>query len=155
MALKSMSIERLTSLRDKVDAALRSKVAETRRDLEARLSSLSRVGAASGWAAGARRGSRGGPVAPKYRNPDNPSETWAGRGLKPRWLSAALKSGHKIEEFLIDGAPKAVAKVAKGAKRKPARKTAKPRKAAARKAKTTRAKTKAAVQKSEAPEANA
>ena len=26
------------------------------------------------------------PVVPKYRNPDRPSETWAGRGKKPRWL---------------------------------------------------------------------
>jgi hypothetical protein len=33
-----------------------------------------------------------GPVAPKYRNPENPSETWAGRGLTPRWLAAAIKT---------------------------------------------------------------
>ena len=42
-----------------------------------------------------------GPVAPKYRNPANPAETWAGRGLKPRWLAAALKSGKKLEDFSI------------------------------------------------------
>jgi DNA-binding protein H-NS len=29
------------------------------------------------------------------------SETWAGRGVRPRWLQAALKDGHKIEEFAI------------------------------------------------------
>jgi DNA-binding protein H-NS len=40
-------------------------------------------------------------VAPKYRNPDNPAETWAGRGLKPRWLAAALKTGKKLEDFSI------------------------------------------------------
>jgi hypothetical protein len=44
-----------------------------------------------------------GKVAPKYRN--NPAETWAGRGLKPRWLAAAIKSGKKMENFLIAGAP--------------------------------------------------
>jgi H-NS histone family len=33
-----------------------------------------------------------GPVAPKYRNPENPSEAWAGRGLKPRWLTAVSVS---------------------------------------------------------------
>jgi DNA-binding protein H-NS len=43
-------------------------------------------------------------VAAKYRNPENPSETWAGRGLKPRWLTAAIRSGKKIEDFAI-GAP--------------------------------------------------
>jgi DNA-binding protein H-NS len=40
-------------------------------------------------------------VPPKYRNPDNPSETWAGRGLKPRWLAAAIKAGKKLEHFSI------------------------------------------------------
>ena len=89
MALKSMSIERLSSLRDKVDATLRAKVAETRRDLEAKLNSLSGVGLGSGRTL-PRIGPRG-PVAPKYRNPENPSETWAGRGLRPRWLTAASR----------------------------------------------------------------
>jgi H-NS histone family len=44
-----------------------------------------------------------GAVAPKYRNPENPAETWAGRGLKPRWLAAAVKSGKKPEDFPIAG----------------------------------------------------
>jgi DNA-binding protein H-NS len=50
------------------------------------------------------RGGRMGPVAPKYRNPENPAETWAGRGLKPRWLTAAIKGGKKQDDFLIPGA---------------------------------------------------
>jgi DNA-binding protein H-NS len=33
----------------------------------------------------------------------NPSEAWAGRGLKPRWLTAAIKTGKKAEDFLIAG----------------------------------------------------
>ena len=40
-------------------------------------------------------------VPPKYRNPDRPSETWAGRGKQPRWLVAQLKSGKRIEDFRI------------------------------------------------------
>ena len=39
--------------------------------------------------------------AQKYRNPVNMSETWAGRGMRPRWLRTALKDGHKIEEFAV------------------------------------------------------
>ena len=27
---------------------------------------------------------------PKYRNPDNPEQTWTGRGKKPSWLKDAL-----------------------------------------------------------------
>ena len=41
------------------------------------------------------------PVPPKYRNPDQPSETWAGRGKQPRWLVAQLRSGKRIEDFRI------------------------------------------------------
>jgi DNA-binding protein H-NS len=41
------------------------------------------------------------PVPPKYRNPDQPSETWAGRGKQPRWLVAQLGSGKRIDDFRI------------------------------------------------------
>jgi DNA-binding protein H-NS len=40
-------------------------------------------------------------VVPKYRNPEQPSETWAGRGKTPRWLAAQLKSGRRIDDFRI------------------------------------------------------
>ncbi len=43
-------------------------------------------------------------VAPKYRNPQNPEETWAGRGLRPKWLTAAIKGGKSADDFLIRGA---------------------------------------------------
>ncbi|MCC7634058.1 H-NS family nucleoid-associated regulatory protein [Stenotrophomonas rhizophila] len=42
-----------------------------------------------------------GKVAPKYRNPANPKETWTGRGKQPRWLAALTSKGKKVEEFLI------------------------------------------------------
>ncbi|SRR5713101_185666 len=100
MNLKSMSIDKLTKLRDQVDIALRSQVADERRTLEAELTKLSRLSTSESRSKGLRFGARG-PVAPKYRNPENPSETWAGRGLKPRWLAAALKGGKKLEHFSI------------------------------------------------------
>jgi DNA-binding protein H-NS len=52
-------------------------------------------------AAAARGSSRGAKVAPKYRNPANPKETWTGRGLPPRWMAALIKKGRKREDFLI------------------------------------------------------
>ena len=43
-----------------------------------------------------------GSVAPKYRDPKNPENTWTGRGRMPRWMAAATKSGKvKKEDFLI------------------------------------------------------
>jgi DNA-binding protein H-NS len=42
------------------------------------------------------------PVFPKFRNPDDPSETWAGRGKQPRWLAAPPRSGKKMDDFRIE-----------------------------------------------------
>ena len=44
---------------------------------------------------------KGSKLKPKYRNPANRAETWAGRGLKPKWVVAAVKSGKKLEDFAI------------------------------------------------------
>ncbi len=52
----------------------------------------------------ARKSTKGrtlGKVAPKYRNPANAKETWAGRGKQPRWMSAETAKGRKLEDFLI------------------------------------------------------
>lgn len=43
-----------------------------------------------------------GSVAPKYRDPKNPENTWTGRGRMPRWMVAATKgSKAKKDDFLI------------------------------------------------------
>lgn len=39
-------------------------------------------------------------VAPKFRDPST-GDTWSGRGLKPKWLAAALESGRTLEDFAI------------------------------------------------------
>ncbi|GAB2497401.1 H-NS histone family protein [Arenimonas alkanexedens] len=44
---------------------------------------------------------KGVKVEPKYRNTADASQTWAGRGMPPKWLSAELAKGRKLEEFLI------------------------------------------------------
>ncbi|KAF1689748.1 H-NS family nucleoid-associated regulatory protein [Pseudoxanthomonas koreensis] len=54
-------------------------------------------------AAGARTGRKLGKVAPKYRNPANPKETWTGRGKQPRWLATYVGKGRDLGEFLIPG----------------------------------------------------
>lgn len=44
---------------------------------------------------------KGRKVAPKYRNPKNPEETWSGRGRQPKWLAAELDRGRPLSAFLI------------------------------------------------------
>src|SRR6516162_6375215 len=88
--IDSLSIDQLCTLEDKVRETLAARIAEKKRILETRLSQL------------ARRFRRPYPrVLPKYRNPDQPSETWSGRGKQPRWLTTQLRSGKWIEDFLI------------------------------------------------------
>mgnify|MGYP001099887584 CR=1 FL=1 len=62
-------------------------------------------------------------VAPKYRNPDNASQTWSGRGKRPLWFNEALKKkGVTTESLIIAKAP---AKAAPAKKAVPIKKAAK------------------------------
>lgn len=36
---------------------------------------------------------------PKFRNPDNPEQTWTGRGKRPNWVNEALAQGKSLEEL--------------------------------------------------------
>jgi DNA-binding protein H-NS len=100
-----MSFDDLVALRDNVVSLISDKAASARRELEAKLSAIEGLGLGGG---GAKRGAKprgsklkGRKVPPKYRNPKNRAETWAGRGATPRWLRAYIKAGHKLEEFAI------------------------------------------------------
>jgi DNA-binding protein H-NS len=114
MALKTMSIAKLQALKSQIDAAITEKVRRRRQELETELSKLAGF-AGRGKATKFGGSGRMGPVAPKYRNPENPAETWAGRGLKPRWLTTAMKGGKSLEDFAI--APGTAASKANGRKK--------------------------------------
>jgi DNA-binding protein H-NS len=95
--LKSMSTHQLSILYDEITPILTEKIVAQKRVLDDRLKQLVPVERTSETA---RR--RPYPtVLPKFRNPDNKSEIWAGREKKPRWLSTQLKSGKQIEDFRI------------------------------------------------------
>jgi DNA-binding protein H-NS len=88
-----MSLEELWNLHEKIAGELTHKMMLEKAKLEERLTKLSTA---------SRSERRAYPkVLPKYRNPKNPSETWAGRGKQPRWLAAQLRSGKKLDQFLI------------------------------------------------------
>jgi DNA-binding protein H-NS len=100
--LKNMDVDALLELRANVEKML----AERSRDLQRQLSLLGGDGVHRGRPTGRPDGRagrvstmRGVKVPPKYRGPEG--ETWAGRGATPRWLSALIKEGHSVEEFVI------------------------------------------------------
>ncbi len=39
------------------------------------------------------------PVAAKYK--DDQGNSWSGRGLKPKWLTAAMAAGRSLQDFAI------------------------------------------------------
>lgn len=39
-------------------------------------------------------------VAAKYKDPVS-GASWSGRGLKPKWLTAAINSGHSLSDFAV------------------------------------------------------
>jgi DNA-binding protein H-NS len=41
------------------------------------------------------------PVAVKYRNPDDTSQTWSGRGRQPLWIKAWVDAGKSLDELLV------------------------------------------------------
>lgn len=38
---------------------------------------------------------------PKYRHPENPEQTWTGKGRQPDWMKDALANGQSKDDFLI------------------------------------------------------
>ena len=39
--------------------------------------------------------------APKFRNIENPAQTWVGRGRRPRWLKEHLAAGRSLDDFRV------------------------------------------------------
>jgi DNA-binding protein H-NS len=103
--LQKLSVDKLSKLRDQVNIVINKKVAEERRTVQYKLGNLDRL-VANGVRVKGVRGSVRRTVPPKFRNPENPAETWAGRGLKPRWLAAALKAGKSLEDFSVEASTK-------------------------------------------------
>ncbi len=98
--LKSLSVDKLWDLHEQVAAELNRKIQAEKGKLEERLRHLESVRApVDRHIEPAKRPYP--KVYPKYRNPKNSSETWAGRGKQPRWLVAQLRSGKKLEDFEI------------------------------------------------------
>ena len=101
--LESMSVDQLWSLHEMIASELARKITAEKERLEQRLRELGSSEAdASKMRANPRRPYP--KVRPKYRNPDRPRETWAGRGKQPRWLNAQLRSGKKLDDFKIESA---------------------------------------------------
>jgi len=98
--IENLSLTELKQLRKDVDTAISSyhdrEKAKAREVLEEKAKEL---GFSLDDIVGKK--TRRSKPTPKYRNPEEPSETWSGRGRRPRWLEEALAKGAELEEFRI------------------------------------------------------
>lgn len=103
---ESMSTAELWAYHEQIRAMLSAKIIDRKREIERRFHLVNFK--ARSWATdepkknGRRR--HYPRVFPKYRNPQQLSETWAGRGRQPRWLTGQLGSGKRLDDFLIERA---------------------------------------------------
>lgn len=102
MNLEKMSLEELKTLRKQVDKTIDN--FEERKKKEA-LDKLEKAARDMGFSLAELTGAGSNKprriVAPKYANPDDQSQTWTGRGRKPRWVQEALDSGKSLDDLKI------------------------------------------------------
>ena len=94
--LKGLNVDQLSELVGKVQTEMASREKRRRQDLR---SELERRVTAEGYKMGdifpelgssASAGRRRRKMPPKYRNPQNPDETWTGIGRSPKWVQEIL-----------------------------------------------------------------
>ena len=97
--LAKLSLDDLWNLHERVCSLLEQKLESEKRKLQARLDELGRK--FDGTRADIPQRRPYPKVEPKFRNPEDPSETWSGRGKQPRWLSELLATGKVVDDFRI------------------------------------------------------
>ncbi len=92
--LESAPTDELFALHQRVIEALRIKLLAKKFALEDRLRQLGKLPDQTETQRNVY------PAAvPRFRNPEQPSQTWSGRGRQPRWLVVQLRSGRQLADF--------------------------------------------------------
>jgi DNA-binding protein H-NS len=102
MDLNSLSLKELKDLQSQVAKAISG--FEDRRKREA-IAELEEIARAKGFSlaelTGAAPTRKRSPSVARYANPADKTQTWSGRGRKPRWFSDALAKGKKPDSMAI------------------------------------------------------
>ena len=106
--IEKMTRDELLKLRKQVDKAIETLADRERKAalqaaeeaMKAHGFSLADFGIAGGKAR-AKGKSAGSKNPPKYRNPEDPTQTWSGRGRRPQWVKDAEAAGVPLETLAI------------------------------------------------------
>lgn len=89
--LQGMTPDQLRQLRQQVDEELRKRASKERLDAQKQIVELAKSHNIDlGKLAGKEK---------VYKNPNNPWETWSGKGRKPKWVTEALASGKTLDDL--------------------------------------------------------
>jgi DNA-binding protein H-NS len=97
--LEKMKLDDLWDLHQRIIDVLDRKLETEKRKLQDQLDELGRKFGGSPKDIPQRRPYP--KVEPKFRNPNDPSETWSGRGKTPRWMIEMIADGRSIDDFRI------------------------------------------------------
>jgi DNA-binding protein H-NS len=105
----TMSVDELWAAHEEIRQALVAKIQSEQAKLKGHLARLRsdtvkrpKRQAAAATAPAVRQRRPYPKVLPKYRSLLNPSDTWSGRGKRPRWMIAEMKDGKSVADFLIE-----------------------------------------------------
>ena len=99
--LDKLSLDELRTLQKDVKKAIVSYEARKRKEAQGALEAKAKeMGFSLAELTGKQKTARTAGV-PKYVHPENPSQTWTGRGRQPGWIKEALAEGKSIEDFRI------------------------------------------------------
>jgi DNA-binding protein H-NS len=102
--LKRLNARQLDELSMQIEAHKRTQRQSSVAALRAKIAAMAKAEGVSLDELFPRRGgsaTKGRKVAAKYRNPQDASQTWSGRGRQPRWYAAAIKAGKSERSLLI------------------------------------------------------
>lgn len=102
--IEVLSDDELEVLKGRIEAEIRKRAARTKAAVRKQIAELAEKHAIDLTTIASRGGRKGGEATtpePRYRDPGNEFNTWAGKGRKPKWLTDRLAAGEKLEDFAI------------------------------------------------------
>jgi DNA-binding protein H-NS len=100
--LIKLSTDELWKVYEIIAETLADRMLAEKQDLDAKLDLLNHQALAKTGSQPNNPDRRKYPKVPqKYRNPQEPSQTWSGRGKQPAWVTKLLRSGAKLDDLVM------------------------------------------------------
>lgn len=100
--LDTLALSELKALRTKVERAITTYEDRKKQEALVELEETARkMGYSLAELTGVSVGKARKAVAAKYANPGDVSQTWTGRGRKPKWVEEALAAGKSLDDLAI------------------------------------------------------